>query len=144
MESRGEGQGIDVVSRWRGLDVVGTDGEKVGQITEIYLDDRDDQPRWALVEGSAQSVERTRMPGDPTGNLVPIGEAYERDQTVCVPYDSTVVATAPGMAPAGGLSEEEEAELHRHYGLAYLPRPLELDDDPVRVVSELPRNGAHA
>ena len=125
-----DGQGIDVVSRWRGLPVIGTDGVKVGQITEIYLDDRDDQPRWALV-GDA--------PGQ--GNLVPIGAATERDGAVHVPYDSATVGGAPGMAPAGGLSEDEEADLHHHYGLDYRPRPIELDEEPSAAITAS-RNGS--
>jgi|tagenome__1003787_1003787.scaffolds.fasta_scaffold18818289_1 sporulation protein YlmC with PRC-barrel domain len=126
-----DGQGIDVVSRWRGLPVIGTDGVKVGQITEIYLDDRDDQPRWALVGDS---------PGQ--GSLCPIGAAVERDGAVHVPYDSARVTAAPGMAPAGGLSEEEEADLHYHYGLDYRPRPIELDEEPSTAAAAVSRNGS--
>ena len=108
---------IETLRRWCGMRVVGADGAGIGTITDIYLDDRDDQPRWALV-------------GSGGGHLVPISEAVERDGAVHVPYDSTLVAAAPGMAPVGWLSDEEEAELFGHYGLAYEPRPIELDEHP--------------
>jgi hypothetical protein len=109
-------QGIDIVSHWRNRTVVSADGGVAGRITEIYLDDRDDQPRWALI-GSP----------DDSDHLVPISEAIERETAVHVPYDLAVVIAARGMAPAGGLSEDEEAELFSHYGLDYEPRPIELD-----------------
>jgi hypothetical protein len=92
----------------------------VGRIEEIYLDDRDDQPRWALVAPT----------GTGPGHLVPIADAVERDGAVHVPYDSGTVLAALDMPAAGGLSEEEEADLHQHYGLPYEPRPIELDLDP--------------
>jgi hypothetical protein len=111
-------QSFEVISRWRNMTMRGADGIEVGRIEEIYLDDRDDQPRWALVDGTGP------------GNLVPIAEAVERDDTIHVPYDSPTVLAAPSMPGAGGLSEEEEADLHQHYGLAYQPRPIELDLDP--------------
>ncbi|HKE99076.1 MAG TPA: PRC-barrel domain-containing protein [Actinomycetes bacterium] len=108
---------IDVVRHWRNLTVIGTDGVTIGRIAEIYLDDRDDQPRWALVGSMAA-----------WGNLVPIAEAVEHDDWIHVPYDSRTVIRAPGMPPAGGLSEEEEEALHRHYGLSFEPRPFGLAD----------------
>jgi hypothetical protein len=112
--------GIDIVSHWRNLTVVSGDGGVVGRITEIYLDDRDDQPRWALVSSP-----------DGRDHLVPISDAVERDNAVHVPYELDLVLAARGMAPAGGLSEEEEAELFGHYGLEYEPRPIELDEPEV-------------
>ena len=108
---------IETLRRWCGMSVVDADGACVGTITDIYLDDRDDEPRWALV-------------GSGGGHLVPISEAVERDGAVHVPYASALVAAAPGMPPVGWLSDEEEAELYGHYGLAYEPRPIELDELP--------------
>jgi hypothetical protein len=125
-------QGIDIVSHWRNRTVVSADGGVLGRITEIYLDDRDDQPRWALI-GSP----------DDSDHLVPISEAFERENAVHVPYDLDVVIAARGMAAAGGLSEEEEAELFSHYGLEYEPRPIELDSPQLsQVVQPIARQRA--
>jgi sporulation protein YlmC with PRC-barrel domain len=108
--------GIDVVSGWRNLAVVGADGATIGKIAEIYLDDRTDRPEWALVSSVARG-----------GNLVPIADATQQNNAVHVPYDSARVASAPGMGSAGALSEDEEAHLYRHYGLQFAPRPIEID-----------------
>ena len=62
-------QSFEVISRWRNMAVRGADGVEVGRIEEIYLDDRDDQPRWALVArvgagpGSLVGPSRTVAPG---------------------------------------------------------------------------------
>jgi hypothetical protein len=113
--------GIDVVSHWLNRTLVGADGATIGRIIEIYLDDRTDQPNWALVASVAER-----------GNLVPIADAIECDNDISVPFNSHIVASAPGMTPAGALSEEEEADLHRHYGLDYVPRPMEFEPRAVR------------
>jgi sporulation protein YlmC with PRC-barrel domain len=113
-------QSFEVISRWRNMTVLGADGVVVGHIEEIYLDDRDDQPRWALVSGTG------------SGNLVPIADAVESGGKIHVSYGSRQVLLAPSMPAAGGLSEEEELELHEHYDLPYEPRPIELDLEPVR------------
>jgi PRC-barrel domain len=110
-------QSFEVISRWRNMSMLGADGAELGRIEEIYLDDRDDLPRWALVRSLSG------------GNLVPIADAVERGDAVHVPFDSSRVAGAPSMPGAGGLSEEE-AELYHHYGLDYVPRPIELDLEP--------------
>lgn len=108
--------GIQVVGRWLNRTLVGVDGAAVGRIVEIYLDDRTNQPHWALVASVARS-----------GNLVPITDAVERGNHISVPFQSAIVASAPGMGPAGALSEQEEADLHHHYGLDYRPRPMEFE-----------------
>jgi hypothetical protein len=113
--------GIDVVSHWLNRTLVGADGATIGRIVEIYLDDRTDQPNWALVASVAER-----------GNLVPIADATELENDIAVPFNSYIVASAPGMAPAGALSEEEEAHLHHHYGLHYVPRPMEFEPRAVR------------
>jgi sporulation protein YlmC with PRC-barrel domain len=119
-------QSFEVISRWQNMTVLGADGVEVGRIDEIYLDDRDDQPRWALVRGTGR------------GNLVPIGDAVESGKAIHVPFDSKLVLTAPSMPGAGGLSEEEEIELFEHYGLDYVPRPIELDIEPAPNLRSVP------
>ncbi len=94
----------------RGQDLMGADGEKLGTIEEIYLDTENDQPEWALITsglfGSKQS-------------FVPISGASRDGDSVSVPFDKATVKDAPKVDPDGRLSEREEQELYRHYGLEY-------------------------
>jgi sporulation protein YlmC with PRC-barrel domain len=70
---------VQQVLAWRGSDVVDRDGDKIGKIEEIYLDEQTDQPEWLAVKtGIAQNAEAD-----------------------------------------GALSQDEEQQLYRHYGLDY-------------------------
>ncbi len=95
---------------WRGQDLVDSDGDRIGKVEEIYLDTETDQPEWALVH--------TGLFGN-KGTFVPLQEASAEGDGVRVPYEKSQVKDAPSVDPDGQLSQEEEAELYRHYGLDY-------------------------
>ena len=40
---------VDTVRSWQGSTMVDRDGDKVGTIESIYVDDQTGQPEWALV-----------------------------------------------------------------------------------------------
>jgi uncharacterized protein (TIGR02271 family) len=50
---------------------------------------------------------------------VPIAQASASGDQIQVPYEKQRVKDAPNMDPDGHLSEQEEQELWRHYGLEY-------------------------
>jgi uncharacterized protein (TIGR02271 family) len=94
----------------RGQDLYDTDGEKIGKLEEIYLDAQSGEPEWALVN--------TGMFGTKS-SFVPLQGASQDGDTLRVPYDKAQVKDAPKVDPDGELSQEQEAELYRHYGLDY-------------------------
>jgi uncharacterized protein (TIGR02271 family) len=98
------------ILRCRGEDLLGPDGEKIGQIQEIYLDTDTGEPEWALVNTGLFGTKST---------FVPIRDASSDDDGLRVPYDKSKVKDAPKMDPDGELSQREEAELYRYYGLDY-------------------------
>lgn len=93
-----------------GSNVIGDDGEKVGTIQDIYLDEETGAPEWAVVS--------TGMLGS-KANFVPLAQASKEGTDIRVPYSKDMVKGAPGMDPDGHLSQSEEAELYRYYGLDY-------------------------
>ena len=99
----------DILS-YRGQALLGSDGEKLGTIEEIYLDAQTDQPEWALINTGLFGTKRS---------FVPIRDAAPADDGVRVPFDKATVKDAPKMDAEGQLSQTEEAELYRHYGLDY-------------------------
>ncbi len=99
----------DVLSL-RGQELRGSDGEKIGTIEEIYLDTETQQPEWAVVTTGLFGTKQT---------FVPIRDMNPSDEGVGVPFDKATVKDAPSIDPDGRLSEREEAELYRHYGLEY-------------------------
>jgi uncharacterized protein (TIGR02271 family) len=98
------------VYEWRGRTVVDRDGEKVGKLDEIYLDQQTDEPEWALVS--------TGMFGAKS-SFVPLQGAAPAGEDVRVAYAKEQVKDAPRVEPDGELSEHEEGELYRHYGIDY-------------------------
>jgi uncharacterized protein (TIGR02271 family) len=99
------------ILRQRGEDLCDSEGNKVGTIEEIYLDTETNEPEWALVKAGMFGTKPT---------FVPIREASrEDDGGLRVPYDKSQIKDAPKMDPDGELSQQEEADLYRHYGLDY-------------------------
>jgi uncharacterized protein (TIGR02271 family) len=99
----------DVLSL-RGQELRGSDGDKIGTIEEIYLDTETQQPEWAVVTTGLFGTKQT---------FVPIRDANTADEGISVPFDKATVKDAPSIDSDGRLSEREEAELYRHYGLEY-------------------------
>jgi uncharacterized protein (TIGR02271 family) len=101
---------IDTVRGWRGKTMVDRDGDRIGTIDDIYADDRTGQPEWALVNTGLFGTKST---------FVPIVQASQRDGDVQVPYPKQLIKDAPGIEADKHLSEAEEQQLWRHYGLDY-------------------------
>ena len=98
------------VAEWRGSSVVDSDGDKIGTIEEIYMDTETGKPEWLAVKTGLFGMKLS---------FIPIAEASETGGGVRVPYDQAQVKDAPAVEPDGELSQEEEANLYRHYGLGY-------------------------
>jgi uncharacterized protein (TIGR02271 family) len=98
------------ITEWRGRDIVDRDGDKIGKLEEIYLDEQTGKPEWALV--------KTGLFGG-RGTFVPLAEASPSGDELTVPYEKSHVKDAPNMDADGRLTQQEEAELYRHYGLDY-------------------------
>jgi uncharacterized protein (TIGR02271 family) len=101
---------IDTVQSWQGRTMVDPAGDKLGTIDAIYLDDETGQPEWATVTRGLFSAKAA---------FVPLAQAQDLGGSVQVPYDKQQVTDAPSPQADGSLSQDEEAELYRHYGLDY-------------------------
>jgi uncharacterized protein (TIGR02271 family) len=101
---------VDTVRNWQGATMVDREGDKVGNIDAIYVDDQTGEPEWALVNTGFFGTRST---------FVPIAQASASGDQVQVPYEKQLVKDAPNMDPDGHLSEQEEQELWRHYGMEY-------------------------
>jgi PRC-barrel domain len=102
--------GPEAIHRWQGRTLVDHVGEPLGSVEAIYLDKATGQPEWALLEAGARSPSRT---------YVPLVSANEEGDTVRVPFAKTLIEGAPGMPADRELSEDQEGELYRHYGVPY-------------------------
>jgi uncharacterized protein (TIGR02271 family) len=98
------------VAEWRGSTAVDSDGDKIGTIEEIYMDTETSKPEWLAVKTGLFGMKLS---------FIPIAEASQTGGGVRVPYDKAQVKDAPAVEPDGELSQQEEANLYRHYGLDY-------------------------
>ncbi|CAA9378514.1 PRC and DUF2382 domain-containing protein [uncultured Nocardioides sp.] len=92
-----------------GGNVVDSQGDKIGGIGQIFLDDQSGQPEWVTA--------KTGLFG--TGeSFVPLRDAEVSGNDLRVPYDKEKVKDAPRISdPEGHLDEAEEDRLYTYYGV---------------------------
>ena len=96
-----------------GAKLIDGQGTKVGTIGQLYLDDQTRQPEWVTVNTGLFGTKES---------FVPVSEAHYDGESLQVPYAKDEIKDAPNVGPERAhLTEEEESELYRHYGLQYEP-----------------------
>ena len=119
---------------WRGRTVLDRDGDKIGKLEEIYVDEVTEAPEWALIESGLLSKKR---------HLVPLRDASPVGEDVRVPIDKSRVEAAPTVDPDLGLSQEDEERLYHHYGFEYSEARSEsgLPEEPGGAATEVTEAG---
>jgi uncharacterized protein (TIGR02271 family) len=84
------------------------DGDKLGSIGELYVDDSTGQPSWVTVNTGLFGTKET---------FVPLQDASADGNDLRVPYTKDLVKDAPSVERDGHLSPEEEERLYRHYSI---------------------------
>ena len=102
---------IDTAFAWRGRTVLARAGEKIGTLSDIYLDS-DERPHWGAVRTGLFGARET---------LVPLEQARSEDDALRLPFDEQLIKNAPTVAPDVQLTEEEEQSLFRHYRIGSSP-----------------------
>jgi uncharacterized protein YrrD len=86
---------------------VDAEGNRIGKITKVYLDDQTRQPEWILVEtglfGTRQSFAPIR------------GSRLDGEQLVVLAVSKDQVKDAPNIDPDARISESEEDALRQYY-----------------------------
>ena len=95
---------------WQGRTMVGSDGDKIGKITDIYEDPETGKPEWATVSSGLFGTK---------SNFVPLAGASPTGEDVRAQVTKDQVKDAPGVENDGDLSEPEERRLFEHYGVPY-------------------------
>ena len=98
---------IDTALAWRGRTVCDREGDELGTLSALYLDNETQLPAWA-------GVKRGRL--RKTETIVPLGDAAEVGDVLQIPYDRAQFDDAPDIDPDVALTAEEERLLHEHYG----------------------------
>ncbi|WP_198167668.1 PRC-barrel domain-containing protein [Microbispora sp. ATCC PTA-5024] len=95
-------------------------GDKVGEVKNVFLDDATGRPEWLCVKTGLFGTKRA---------FVPFKDADWVADHVEVPYEKAYVKDAPSVAPDddGHLSPEQEHDLYSYYDLDW---PTSLREDP--------------
>ena len=102
--------------------VVDMDGDKVGTVLDVYLDQDTDQPEWLAVS--------TGLFGTKVSFVPLAGVGVDGDGNVTIAYPKTLVKESPRAEADGELSEQEERDLYAHYGRDYQPTARAAAIDP--------------
>ncbi|MCX5214077.1 PRC and DUF2382 domain-containing protein [Kitasatospora sp. NBC_00240] len=86
---------------------VDRNGDKIGTVDEVYLDDATGEPEWAAV--------RTGIFGRDA--FVPLTTSEFSGEELRVPYDKSLVKDSPDFGVGQHLSPAQELQLYRYYGL---------------------------
>ncbi|WP_181779732.1 PRC and DUF2382 domain-containing protein [Pseudonocardia pini] len=93
-----------------GKAVIGRDGEKLGKVDGVYLDNDTQRPEWAAVKSGLFGSHVS---------LVPLATADTAGDDLRVPFDKEALSSAPHHDPERELSPQDEVELFEHYGVSY-------------------------
>ena len=88
--------------------VIDQDGDKVGKVGQVYLDDATGQPNWVTVNTGLFGGNET---------FVPLDEATQDGDDLRVPYTKAFIKDAPNLDADSHVDESQEDELYRYYGL---------------------------
>ncbi|MDP9443499.1 MAG: PRC and DUF2382 domain-containing protein [Actinomycetota bacterium] len=94
-----------------GSDAYDSNGDKIGKVGQVFLDDQTGEPEWATVNTGFFSMNES---------FVPIANAVFEGDRLRLPVLKSQVKDAPSVSPEGGhLSQEEERNLYDYYGMSY-------------------------
>ncbi|MFC4855238.1 DUF2382 domain-containing protein [Actinophytocola glycyrrhizae] len=100
--------GQDMVNRLYDCQVVDPRGEKIGSVKRVWLDGQTGDPLWASVHTGLFGLKES---------FVPLQRAELRNDQLRVPVEKEQVKDSPRIeATNDNMTDEEQAELYRHYG----------------------------
>lgn len=94
--------------RLNNAEVVDQNGEKIGHVGQIYLDDATNQPTFVTVKTGLFGTRET---------FVPLNNVDTNADVLRVPFTKEFVKDAPNVDADGHISETEQDEIYRYYQL---------------------------
>ncbi|MCY1157058.1 MAG: hypothetical protein MOP51_77 [Citricoccus sp.] len=103
-------QDFTSVEKLQHATVYGTDGDKIGSVGQVYLDDQTNQPTFVTVKTGLFGMKET---------FVPVSQATQSQDGLQVPFDKAFIKDAPNIDADGSLTPEEERRIYEYYSLDY-------------------------
>ncbi len=116
-----------------GCDAYGSDGDKIGKVGQVFLDDQTEEPAWATVNTGLFGTSES---------FVPLANAEFSGDRLQVAYPKDTVKGAPNVGDDDGhLTPDQERALYEYYGMGYAPWAAETQAE---TTSETVTSGRHA
>jgi sporulation protein YlmC with PRC-barrel domain len=97
------------VAEIKGRPVYASDGEKIGDVSDVFVDDQTRQPEWVSIGTGIFGMKN---------RLVPIEGASFTAEGLRVPFDKDRVKDAPDVdIDHDHLAQSDENDLYEYYGL---------------------------
>jgi uncharacterized protein (TIGR02271 family) len=94
-----------------GATAYGSDGNKIGKVGQVFLDDQTGRPEFVTVNTGLFGTSET---------FIPVESASFSGDRLEVPYTKDKVKDAPNVdVDSGHLDESEEQRLYEYYGMGY-------------------------
>lgn len=98
------------VEKLQNANVYGADGDKIGSVGQVYLDDQSGQPSFVTVRTGLFGTKET---------FIPVSEATSTADGLQVPFDKAFVKDAPNVDADGSITPAEERRIYEYYSLSY-------------------------
>ena len=89
-----------------GRTAIGPDGDKIGKVGQLYLDDATGQPEWVTVSTGLFGTRES---------FAPLYNSTVRDDQLVLAVPRQLVKDAPNVEDDGHLDDAEAAALYQHY-----------------------------
>ncbi|WP_304454485.1 PRC and DUF2382 domain-containing protein [Nocardiopsis sp. YSL2] len=86
--------------------VLDDQGQNIGKIKQVFLDERTNEPTWVSVHTGLFGLKET---------LVPLKGSRNVEDAIQVPYDKTTVKDAPNVEGGHNLTDEEKAVISDYF-----------------------------
>jgi uncharacterized protein (TIGR02271 family) len=97
------------LSNLSGATVRSASGDKIGTVSQVYLDDRTSRPEWVTVKTGLFGAKES---------FVPLAASRFDGEELVVDATKAQVSGAPKVDDGDHLSEQDEAEIYRYYGIS--------------------------
>lgn len=104
-----------------GQDLLDRDGNRVGEITEVFVDERTLEPTWVTATTGWFGISQS---------FVPLDRVQWRGDELWAAYDTATIKDAPRFAPDQPLNAQDEDLLHEHYRLSAPAIPTQYRPEP--------------
>ncbi|MGW2789645.1 PRC-barrel domain-containing protein [Streptomyces sp. NPDC001251] len=92
----------------KGLVAYDPEGERIGGVEQVYVDDSAGRPEWVTVKTGLFGAEES---------LAPLAGARREGNALHIAHAKSTVKDAPRQDVHQHLTADEERELYRHYGV---------------------------